>query len=275
VLSLKGIVAGYGGGDVLQGVDLEIERGSITCIVGPNGAGKSTVLRTISGLLKPSRGSIEFDGKPLVKMSCSAILAAGIVQVPQHHALFPGMTVRENVMMGGYLLRRDRSLLKKRYEMVEDIVPLVRDRSHEKAGNLSGGERRMVEIGRVLMLSPELIMMDEPSLGLEPKAVKKVSELIALANREGRTILLVEQNVRLGFSIANHGVIMEGGKVRLEGEPRSLLENPDMTSLYLGGTVEQPADGADSGTQGTLERMLTQREAGRARNRGDTPPPTR
>jgi ABC-type branched-subunit amino acid transport system ATPase component len=275
VLSLKGIVAGYGGGDVLQGVDLEIERGSITCIVGPNGAGKSTVLRTISGLLKPSRGSIEFDGKPLVKMSCSAILAAGIVQVPQHHALFPGMTVRENVMMGGYLLRRDRSLLKKRYEMVEDIVPLVRDRSHEKAGNLSGGERRMVEIGRVLMLSPELIMMDEPSLGLEPKAVKKVSELIALANREGRTILLVEQNVRLGFSIANHGVIMEGGKVRLEGEPRSLLEKPDMTSLYLGGTVEQPADGADSGTQGTLERMLTQREAGRARNRGDTPPPTR
>ena len=279
MLSLKGIVAGYGGGDVLRGFDLEVERGSITCIVGPNGAGKSTVLRTVSGLLKPSRGSIEFDGKPLIKMSCSAILAAGIVQVPQQHALFPGMTVRENVLMGGYLLRRDRSLLKKRYEMVEDIVPLVRDRSHERAGNLSGGERRMVEIGRVLMLSPELIMMDEPSLGLEPKAVKKVSELIALANREGRTILLVEQNVRLGFSMANHGVIMEGGKVRLEGEPRSLLENPDMTSLYLGGTVEQPpaapADGAGSGNEGTLERMLNQRAAGHARNRGDAPPPTR
>jgi ABC-type branched-subunit amino acid transport system ATPase component len=237
MLSLRGVVAGYGGGDVLQGVDLEVEKGSITCIVGPNGAGKSTVLRTISGQLRPSRGSIEFDGAAIAGVSCSRVLAAGIVQVPQGHALFPSMTVKENVMMGGYMLRRDRALVKRRYRMVEELVPFVKERPEERAGNLSGGERRMIEIGRALMLDPPLVMMDEPSLGLDPKAVSHVSRLIATANREGRTILLVEQNVRLGFKIATHGVIMEGGRVRLEGEPRSLLANPEMTALYLGGSV--------------------------------------
>jgi ABC-type branched-subunit amino acid transport system ATPase component len=238
LLSLNGIVAGYGGGNVLQGVDLGVEGGSITCIVGPNGAGKSTVLRTISGLLKPSAGSIEFDGKTISKMSCNGILAAGIVQVPQQEALFPSMTIKENIMMGGYLLRRDRSLLNERYKAVEELIPLAKQRPNEKAGNLSGGQRRMVEIGRSLMLQPALILMDEPSLGLEPKAVKQISGLIALAHEQGRTILLVEQNVRLGFQIATHGVIMESGKVRLEGEPAALLDNPEMASLYLGGTLE-------------------------------------
>lgn len=238
MLSLKGVVAGYGGGDVLQGVDLEVGRGSITCIVGPNGAGKSTVLRTISGLLRPSRGSIEFDGRAIAGESCGHVLAAGIVQVPQQHALFPLMTVKENVMMGGYMLRRNRALVRRRYQMVEELVPFVKERAEERAGNLSGGERRMVEIGRALMLDPSLVMMDEPSLGLDPKSVGHVSELIAAANQGGRTILLVEQNVRLGFKIATHGVIMESGRIRLEGEPRSLLANPEMTALYLGGSVE-------------------------------------
>jgi ABC-type branched-subunit amino acid transport system ATPase component len=239
LLSLNGIVAGYGGGDVLQGVDLVVDKGSITCIVGPNGAGKSTVLRTISGLLKPSAGSISFDGRTITKLDCGRILAYGIVQVPQHEALFPSMTIRENVMMGGYLLRRDRAMLKKRYAAVEELIGVVRERPNERAGNLSGGERRMVEIGRTLMLEPTLIMMDEPSLGLDPKATKQVTELISLSNEQGRTILLVEQNVRLGFEVASHGVIMESGKVRLEGEPAALLKNPEMANLYLGGTIEQ------------------------------------
>src|ERR687896_2025407 len=157
LLVLEGVVAGYGGGNVLQGVDLEVDRGSITCIVGPNGAGKSTILRAISGLLKPTKGSIAFDGADISGLSCNEILARGIVQVPQHEALFPSMTIRENVMMGGYLLRRDRALLKRRYEAVADLIPLVAERPGEKAGNLSGGQRRIVEIGRTLMLHPRLI----------------------------------------------------------------------------------------------------------------------
>ena len=249
LLSLNGVVAGYGGGDVLQGVDLEVKGGSITCIVGPNGAGKSTVLRTISGLLKPSAGSIKFEGKSINSIPCNTILARGIVQVPQQEALFPSMTIRENVMLGGYLLRRNRAALKKRYEAVEELIPLIRERPNEKAGNLSGGERRIVEIARTLMLEPTLIMLDEPSLGLDPKAVKQVSGLIALASEQGRTILLVEQNVRLGFKIATHGVIMESGKVRLEGRPAELLENPEMANLYLGGTIEQ-GDAVPPGASG-------------------------
>jgi ABC-type branched-subunit amino acid transport system ATPase component len=241
MLALKGVVAGYGGGDVLQGVDLAVREGSITCIVGPNGAGKSTVLRTISGLLRPSQGTIEYGGHPIAGMSCNSILARGIAQVPQHDALFPSMTVRENVLLGGYLIRRDRALLKRRLRAVEELVPIAAERPHERAGNLSGGERRLVEIGRTMMLEPEFIMMDEPSLGLEPKAAARVSELISLANEQGRTILLVEQNVRLGFRISTHGVIMESGRVRLEGEPRALLADPQMASLYLGGTIEDEA----------------------------------
>jgi ABC-type branched-subunit amino acid transport system ATPase component len=241
MLALKGVVAGYGGGDVLQGVDLTVREGSITCIVGPNGAGKSTVLRTISGLLRPTRGTIEYGGRQIAGMSCNSILARGIAQMPQHDALFPSMTVRENVLMGGYLIRRDRALLKRRLRAVEELVPIVAERSHEKAGNLSGGERRLVEIGRTMMLEPEFIMMDEPSLGLEPKAAARVAELISVANEQGRTILLVEQNVRLGFRVSTHGVIMESGRVRLEGEPRALLADPQMASLYLGGTIEDEA----------------------------------
>jgi ABC-type branched-subunit amino acid transport system ATPase component len=250
-LKLSGVVAGYGGGNVLHGVDLTVEEGSITCIVGPNGAGKSTVLRAISGLLSPSAGTISYGDDSLASKSCNEILAAGIVQVPQQQALFPSMTVRENVMMGGYLLRRKRSVLQKRYRAIEDLVSLVRKRPNERAGNLSGGERRIVEIGRTLMLEPALIMMDEPSLGLDPKALGQVSRLIELANEQGRTILLVEQNVRLGFEMSTHGVIMESGRVRVEGNPRALLEDPELGNLYLGGTIEQAdSNGAEASPGG-------------------------
>lgn len=240
-LVIDSLVAGYGGGNVLRGFDLTVEKASITCLVGPNGAGKSTVLRAISGLLKPSEGTISYGDVRLGPLNCNQILAAGIAQVPQQQALFPAMTVKDNVMMGGYLLRRDKTLLRKRYEAIEELIPLVNERPGEKAGNLSGGERRMIEIGRTLMLEPSLILMDEPSLGLDPRALKQVTDLIALANDQGRTILLVEQNVRLGLRIATHGVIMEGGRVRIEGEPSALLGNPEMASLYLGGTIDQPA----------------------------------
>ena len=147
-LRLEGVVGGYGGGDVLQGVDLEVERGSITCIVGPNGAGKSTVLRTLSGLLRPRLGRIELEGSDITGAKCGEVLRQGIVQVPQSNGIFPQMTVRENVLMGGYPIRRDRGLTRRRFAEVEDLFPIVAERGHEKAGNLSGGQRRQVEFAR-------------------------------------------------------------------------------------------------------------------------------
>ena len=233
-LELTGIEAGYGGGLVLHGMSLELEKGTITCIVGPNGAGKSTVLRVISGLLKAASGSVSLRGTELVGKSPADILRCGIAQVPQNRALFPEMSVRENILMGGYVIRRDRALLRERMEMVEELIPIVTERAHDHAGNLSGGQRRMVEIGRALMLDPTIVLMDEPSLGLDPKSVAKVAEVIRGMAAEGRTVLMVEQNVRLGMNPATHGVVMEGGTVRLTGDAAGIADNPEVASMYLG-----------------------------------------
>lgn len=233
-LELTGIEAGYGGGLVLHGMSLELEKGTITCIVGPNGAGKSTVLRVISGLLKAASGSVSLRGTELVGKSPADILRCGIAQVPQNRALFPEMSVRENILMGGYVIRRDRALLRERMEMVEELIPIVTERAHDHAGNLSGGQRRMVEIGRALMLDPTIVLMDEPSLGLDPKSVAKVAEVIRGMAAEGRTVLMVEQNVRLGMNLATHGVVMEGGTVRLTGDAAGIADNPEVASMYLG-----------------------------------------
>ncbi len=234
LLTMRDVQAGYGGGLVLQGVDLELETGSITCIVGPNGAGKSTVLRVISGLLTASAGSVRYDGQELVGRSPADILRAGIAQVPQSRALFPTMTVRDNILLGGYIIRRERELLRERVRMVEELIPLLKDRSNDYAGNLSGGQRRMVEIGRALMLDPRLILMDEPSLGLDPKSVATVAELIREVTSTGRTVLLVEQNVRLGMNLARYGVVMEQGRVALTGDADGLADNPEVAAMYLG-----------------------------------------
>jgi branched-chain amino acid transport system ATP-binding protein len=236
LLELSGVRAGYGGGDILQGVDLAVEQGSLSCIVGPNGAGKSTVLRVISGLLRPSAGSVRFRGESLVGLSPRAILRRGIVQVPQERSLFPTMSVWENVRLGAYTLR-DRGLIERRMQVVCETFPLVAERRREPVASLSGGQQKIVEFARALMLDPALLILDEPSMGLDPKTRSLVFKTIRTMNESGRTLLLVEQNARSGLGIASRGVVMESGRVRLEGPGPEVLNNPEIGRLYLGATA--------------------------------------
>ena len=240
LLEISGIVAGYGGGDILKDVSFEVPAGGITCIVGPNGAGKSTLLAVISGLLRASSGQVRLRGESLNGLSPGEILGKGISLVPQAHSLFPQMTVQENVEMGAYTIR-DRTLVAERLAAVQELFPIVRARAREKAGSLSGGQQRLVEFARCLMLDPQLILLDEPSMGLDPQTRGTVFETVTLMNRQGRTILLVEQNARAGLRMSARGVVMENGQIRLSGAGREVLEHPEIGALYLGGAVARTA----------------------------------
>ena len=236
ILAVDGVVAGYGGGDVLRGVSFAVAAGGITCVVGPNGAGKSTLLAAISGLLRPRLGTIRLRGESLGGKTPRQILALGIVHVPQRRSLFPEMTVRENVELGAFMVK-DRAVVARRLAVVEEMFPIARECAGQKAGSLSGGQQRLVEFARCLMLDPALIILDEPSMGLAPRVVKSVFDAVRLINRQGKTILLVEQNARAGLRLSTHGVVLENGTVRLSGSGREVLENPEIGTLYLGGAV--------------------------------------
>jgi branched-chain amino acid transport system ATP-binding protein len=234
LLRLERVVAGYGRGDILRGVDLAVDEGVVMCLVGPNGAGKSTVLKVLSGLLRAREGRILLAGDDVTRLSPARLLAQGIVHVPQDRSLFPLMTVRDNLLMGGHALD-DRSVVRRRADAIAERFPLVRERHHERAGELSGGQQKLVEIARALMLEPRLILLDEPTMGLDPKARHAIFELVREVNEEGRTVLLVEQNARAGLAIAHQGAVLDTGRVALTGTGPRLLEDPRVAELYLGG----------------------------------------
>lgn len=251
MIRLEGVVAGYGGGNVLQGVDLEVGVGELDCIVGPNGAGKSTVLRAVSGILKPSAGRILLDGRDITGMAPAEVLGCGVTQVPQSNGLFPTLTVKENILMGAYVIRRKRSLVRERYDQVLDMFPLVRNKTGVRCGNLSGGQRRMVEFARSLMLDPKLVLLDEPSLGLDPKSLGVIDEAVAVMRSAGKAVLMVEQNVRFGLRMASSGIVMESGRVLLTGPAATVLNNPEIADLYFGGAVHAPSTTETPATQPT------------------------
>lgn len=238
MLALENIVAGYiPGVEILQGVSLQVEQGEMVCLVGPNGAGKSTVLRTISGLLRPKAGRVVFSGKDIGGLRPDQILEKGIAHVPQGHSVFPKMTVHENLLMGAYSVK-DRRTIRQRLDKVYARFPFLKERAREKAGNLSGGQQKILEMGRAFMLEPPLMMLDEPSLGLAPKTMANLFDTIKDLNRTGLTILMVEQNARQGLAASHRGYVLELGKEKFEGTAQELLDSPQMAKLYLGGSTE-------------------------------------
>ena len=235
-VQFEGVIAGYGGGDVLKGVSFNVAHGGVTCIVGPNGSGKSTLLKTVSGLMQPRLGSIIFKGENLVGKSPREILRLGIVQVPQNHSLFKEMTVEQNVELGAFLVK-DKKVIAERLRNIRETFPIVAERANDKAGSLSGGQQRLVEFARCLMLEPDLVVLDEPSMGLDPKTLHVMFDTIKMMNSLGRTVLLVEQNARQALKMSHSGVVLENGVVRLSGSGIEVLNNPDIAALYLGGSV--------------------------------------
>jgi branched-chain amino acid transport system ATP-binding protein len=233
ILELSGVVAGYGAGDILRGVDLTVAAGTVTCLIGPNGAGKSTVLKAVSGLIKPRLGSIRHEGRDISALNPRARLLLGIAQVPQERSLFPAMTVADNLLMGGHLIR-DKKLVRERVAAAVEMFPICARRRHEHAGSLSGGEQKQVELARTLVLDPKIVLLDEPSIGLDPGARKLVFESISRLAATGRTVLLVEQNARSGLAVADFGAVLEAGTVRLTGTGAGLLGDPEVARLYLG-----------------------------------------
>jgi len=235
LLDVRDIYAGYLDFDILKGVNLRVNQGEIVCVIGPNGAGKSTVFKAIYGFIKVRTGQVLFDGQDISDFRPQDMLHAGITIVPQLRSLFPQMTVYENLEMGMYL-ERDKARIKRRIDYILDLFPRLAERAKQKAGTMSGGEQRMLEIGRALMWEPKLVLMDEPSAGLAPLITKAIFRNILRLNREiGLTVLMIEQNARQGLQISHRGYVLELGQNSYRGTGQELLNNDEVRRAFLGG----------------------------------------
>lgn len=244
MLHARNVETFYGIIQALRGVSVDVPTGAIVTLLGANGAGKSTLLKTVMGLLEdqPEKGSVEFSGKDITRWDAEDVVRLGMSLVPEGREVFPELTVHENLMMGAYT-RGDREGVRQDYDRVISHFPVLAQRGKQLAGTLSGGEQQMLGIGRALMARPKLLMLDEPSLGLAPKLVKEIFEIIKSINEQGTTILLVEQNAKMALSIAHYGYVLETGRIVLSGTTENLLTNEDVREFYLGIKEETSAKG--------------------------------
>lgn len=224
----------YGNIQALKGVSLEVNEGEIVTLIGANGAGKSTLLQTLSGLLKPKRGGIEYLGESIAEKAAQGIVKDGISHVPEGRRVFANMTVEENLDLGAYL-RKDRAGIEKDLAHVYELFPRLLERRKQQSGTLSGGEQQMLAMGRAIMAKPKLLLLDEPSMGLAPLMVKNIFSIIETINKEGTTILLVEQNANMALSVADRAYVLETGKIVLAGTAKELQESEEVKAAYLGG----------------------------------------
>jgi branched-chain amino acid transport system ATP-binding protein len=232
MLEVRGLCAGYGQVQVLRGIDINVQQGEIVAVLGSNGAGKSTLNNNISGIFQPFSGSIHFQGKDITGQDSAEIVSSGLVQVPEGRRVFPNLTVKDNLEMGSY--RRGKPNRKTNLERVVEIFPRLKERMGQLAGTLSGGEQQMVAIGRGLMAEPLLLILDEPSLGLSPLLVEQMFELIGRINKDGLSVVLVEQNVIQSLALADRAYVMENGEITVSGDASELLENDQLKKSYLG-----------------------------------------
>lgn len=234
MLKIDDINVYYGAIHAIKGISLEVNEGEIVTLIGANGAGKSTTLRTISGLLKPKTGKIEFEGKNIAGMPANEVVKVGISQVPEGRRIFSNMTVRENLDLGAFT-RKDKDGIARDLKMVYERFPRLEERKNQNAGTLSGGEQQMLAMGRALMSHPRLLLLDEPSMGLAPLLIKEIFAIIEDINKAGTTILLVEQNANMALSIANRAYVLETGRITISGDAKKLASSEDIRKAYLGG----------------------------------------
>ena len=233
-LRVTDMAVAYGHIEAVKGISMELQHGEITALVGANGAGKSTTMLAISGLLRPQRGTVEFQGEDITRLSPDQIVQRGVVQVPEGRAILTTMTVLENLQLGAYT-RKDKAGIATSLEEVFHLLPRLKDRAGQLAGNLSGGEQQMLAIGRALMAKPKLLLLDEPSMGLAPILVQEIFQTLVKINQAGLSLLLVEQNVRQALKIARRGFVIETGQIVLSDTGANLLSDPKVEEAYLGG----------------------------------------
>jgi branched-chain amino acid transport system ATP-binding protein len=234
MLKIEDLSVHYGMIEAVHGVSLEVNEGEIVSLIGANGAGKTTILRTISGLLSPSSGTIIFEGSDIHKKAPQKIVSLGISQVPEGRHVFAGLTVQENLEMGAFL-RKDKANLKAEYQAIFEKFPILKERLTQDSQTLSGGEQQMLAMGRALMSKPKLLLLDEPSMGLAPIFIQEIFKIIQEIQKQGTTVLLIEQNAKMALSIANRGYVLETGKIVLEGTGSELLASEAVKKAYLGG----------------------------------------